>query len=528
MPTVAQLANEAGPLGLAIASGAGGLARQISRVVRLAPDRLDASLQTGDLVLLSLAEWGSNDSGAASRLLAELGASAIAAAVVIDAQRDAVHADTEEQLTPILIPRHSIELDRMQTILLRWLAECQIVEERAAHELNEEFADLVRAGAETAEVVAHLARMTSKPAVLHDDKGRIESAFQPTTVDKPFAERELRAAIIMRSTSTSRDSKRVDRLPQWRGVNADELPSLGLTRLTAAVPREESRAGYLSLLGRPAAVTQHDRSALSAAVLALTLERARTSMFVDPDYATQPADLDVHRFGVAIEPSPRTTAERIRQRLCELAGTRGAVVRTTGGYLVGVFDAGSPPLQDWERHDLVRTWHARLSADFGPISLGYSAVHTGPVGIRMAEFHARQALISGARSMGQGHAYAHGDVHLRSFLSKTNHLTELHALQETLLGALIAHDRVEQVKLLPTLEIYLDSACVTKHTAERLRIHRNSVVYRLRRIESVAQVDLGDADTRLLLQIALRATRVMKDAQCGPGPVALSGVGETR
>ena len=112
--------------------------------------------------------------------------------------------------------------------------------------------------------------------------------------------------------------------------------------------------------------------------------------------------------------------------------------------------------------------------------------------------------------MGEGHACGHGDVYLRSFLSRTNHLAELNALQETLLGPLIAHDRVEQVKLLPTLEIYLDSACVTKHTAERLHIHRNSVVYRSA-ASSPSRRSTWDGH-RPLLQLALRASRVVEAA----------------
>jgi hypothetical protein len=420
------------------------------------------------------------------------------------------------------------EVDHVQAVLLRWLADCQPAEERIARGLNEEFADLVGAGADTAEIIAHLARLAGKPAVLHDARGRIEDHHQPTT--DFLSERELRAAVTARGTAAAKDGTHASR--QLRGVFAEELPSLGLTRLTAALASDKPEGRYLSLVGRPAAITQRDRAALSAAAFVLAHEVAgqdHVALFTE----RQPA---LARFAVALQAPAHSSPDRLQRRLCELIGTRQAIAHVTDGCLVAVLAAGSPPLQDWERDDLVRAWHTQLSAEFGPISLGYSAVHTGPVGVRQAVLHARQALIVGARSMGPGQACAYGDVSLRSFLARSGpgpasqhrDMAELQALQELLLGPLIAHDRVEQVKLLPTLEIYLDSACVTKQTAERLHIHRNSVVYRLRRIESVAQVDLNDADTRLLLQLALRAARVLNTPRSGadsygnPGTVDLA------
>src|ERR1700737_3730261 len=91
MPSVAELANETGPLGVVVAAGAAGLARQVARLVRLSPDRLDGSLQTGDLVLVSLAEWESDTSSApaeSANLIADISAHPIAAVVVADAPRD--------------------------------------------------------------------------------------------------------------------------------------------------------------------------------------------------------------------------------------------------------------------------------------------------------------------------------------------------------------------------------------------------------------------------------------------------------
>jgi purine catabolism regulator len=59
--------------------------------------------------------------------------------------------------------------------------------------------------------------------------------------------------------------------------------------------------------------------------------------------------------------------------------------------------------------------------------------------------------------------------------------------------------------LLDTLTVYLLCECSTSATARRLGVHRNSVIKRLTRIQSLLGVDLEDDDTRLALRIACRA-----------------------
>lgn len=59
--------------------------------------------------------------------------------------------------------------------------------------------------------------------------------------------------------------------------------------------------------------------------------------------------------------------------------------------------------------------------------------------------------------------------------------------------------------LLETLNVYLLSECSTASTARRLGVHRNSVLKRLLRIQTLLGVDLDDDDTRLALRVACRA-----------------------
>ena len=55
-----------------------------------------------------------------------------------------------------------------------------------------------------------------------------------------------------------------------------------------------------------------------------------------------------------------------------------------------------------------------------------------------------------------------------------------------------------------TLEAYFACNGNLSEAARRLHLHRNSLLYRLERIQEVLHADLEDADTRLALQVALK------------------------
>jgi DNA-binding PucR family transcriptional regulator len=69
--------------------------------------------------------------------------------------------------------------------------------------------------------------------------------------------------------------------------------------------------------------------------------------------------------------------------------------------------------------------------------------------------------------------------------------------------------------LLRTLEVYCETSA-TIRTAERLGIHRNTVVHRLKRIEQITGADLDDSSTRLLLQLGLLADRFSRKVETHP------------
>jgi DNA-binding PucR family transcriptional regulator len=78
------------------------------------------------------------------------------------------------------------------------------------------------------------------------------------------------------------------------------------------------------------------------------------------------------------------------------------------------------------------------------------------------------------------------------------------------LGGLLALPEAERRVLLDTLAALLDHGGSPTHAAQALFCHRNTVIYRMRRIEAVTGRRIGVPRDRLLLSLGLMAARSVR------------------
>lgn len=79
------------------------------------------------------------------------------------------------------------------------------------------------------------------------------------------------------------------------------------------------------------------------------------------------------------------------------------------------------------------------------------------------------------------------------------------------LPKLAEYDRKNGTNLELTLHTYLKNSCSTTNTAKALYLHRNSVIYRLRRIEELCDIDLDDTDARFRLRLSYAISNVINN-----------------
>lgn len=70
---------------------------------------------------------------------------------------------------------------------------------------------------------------------------------------------------------------------------------------------------------------------------------------------------------------------------------------------------------------------------------------------------------------------------------------------------LVNYDRERGSGLVRTLSVYFETGANASEAAERLFLHRNSLLYRLERIQKLTGLDLRESESMLVLQLGLLA-----------------------
>jgi DNA-binding PucR family transcriptional regulator len=98
---------------------------------------------------------------------------------------------------------------------------------------------------------------------------------------------------------------------------------------------------------------------------------------------------------------------------------------------------------------------------------------------------------------------AYEDLGAWRLLARLGTPDTLREFAEETLGALVAYDRRHSGWLVETLDAYFRAQASPAQVARTLGVHVNTVGYRLRRIEEITGLDLGNARDRLAGQLAV-------------------------
>ncbi len=146
---------------------------------------------------------------------------------------------------------------------------------------------------------------------------------------------------------------------------------------------------------------------------------------------------------------------------------------------------------------------------FGAFAAGYSRPHRPITAVSQAAREAREALRIGRQVYGDGLLVAFGDLGLYRVLHALRDSAELRTFYEQTLGRVVEYDRRTGQNWIETLEEYFACHGNLSQAAQHLQLHRNALIYRIRRIEEVGGVDLEDPECRLSLQVALKARKLL-------------------
>ena len=70
------------------------------------------------------------------------------------------------------------------------------------------------------------------------------------------------------------------------------------------------------------------------------------------------------------------------------------------------------------------------------------------------------------------------------------------------LGELIEYDKNNDSNILEVLKYYLENNGSVQKTAAHFYVHRNSINYRLNKVQDILDMDISDLDNRIQLRLA--------------------------
>jgi sugar diacid utilization regulator len=142
-------------------------------------------------------------------------------------------------------------------------------------------------------------------------------------------------------------------------------------------------------------------------------------------------------------------------------------------------------------------------------SAGLGEPASGAASLRQSATEARDAANLGRLTLGPQHIARQSDLGIYRLLLALRDSGALAPFVRQTLQPLDKDARNGDI-LLETLEAYFANNGNALRAAQQLHLHRNSMLYRLRRVSEVLEQDLEDPDVRLSLQVALKGRRVLE------------------
>jgi purine catabolism regulator len=475
--------------------------------------------------------------------LAEEGVAAVAVVGEID---EAAIEAAEGRSFPLLRLPDGVSLTELERTAVGSIVDHQANLQRRASDIHRQLSQLVFEGKGLQSVADRLAEICGKAVALEDDLFRLRHVACGPDVPDP-AELDLgpsrtQVAEWVRSVALSSSQPPVGVFP---------LDDGRLVRVVAPVPSRDGVAGFLSIIGLAGSVTELDRLAAGRGAAVCAMEVAKVAA-VDEAEARVRGDLldqllstgsqddqivlgKARRLGYdpslpslvfafRVTPRDRQSAgatvrspERARSQLESLV--RLELSRRESRCLVasrGPTVVALVPLQKEKAAedfsvlaDSVRK-AAQLAMTGVHVGVGIGRPTSGAAGLAVAHREAEEALAIGLRIEGPAAATFFGRLGIVRLLAQVNRSAELESFHGEFLGLLDAHDQKTGGELLKTLEVLFQCHGNLSRTAEQLSLHRNSLLYRLERIEAISGLDLDDPETRLSLQVALKVRQLLE------------------
>jgi purine catabolism regulator len=537
--TVEEVRKLALPLGTRVVAGDGLLNRMVSWTTVLYPEEHVSSkaLQRGEMILFASPENNGVRLTTDVEVVRLASDTQAAAVVMSETPSPTAIAEANAYALPMLILPSGSRIRLVEKAIVSLLVDRKGQIERRGTQIYRQLTQISSRNEGMQELIGAMARLTNKAVVIQDKRLQMLCiSVQPQFVTY-WDDIETFLRKVDNLPTDLQDRHRVSEIDN--PVLLQSLPTPGIARLVAPVITKDVGRGYLSIIGVDEELDDIDLLVAEHGAAACALEMAKAKAISDTEKRLRGTFLDRLLTG---DVSPQEAIRQGERFEHDMTQTHMAIVlawqgekspslrrlETIVNSVVGaqrasalvwqrereeevvVFEAADPKDPVGASMKLARNIATEITRQFpnAKVSVGIGQAARDVTQWRTSYRDAVQALDLAMRLQTDSPLYI-GDLGVYQLILSLSDRDKLAGFCERTLGPLLEYDMRQHADLIKTLEAFFACHGNLSQTAEVLIVHRNTLLYRMNRINEIAQIDLNRPETRLALHLALTARRLL-------------------
>lgn len=521
------------PLNTLLLGGSAQARRNVNWVALLTSwDDLEAQVKPNDLVLVpDLLQQQLADGDAAALLspLAELPAAGVLFLSPLDEATTALLDDLN--LPALIVPPTTSVRDIHQAITLLLLDRQTATSERAM-QLYRQLSEMSREGQGLGAMTEVMSKLTGNIVVVQDKRMEIQAISWPSnsTVDRDALVQALQQREDLPAVLLNRKAAARARQSYWQQL----LPIENMGRLISPIISGDRARGYLSVVGPASELDLLDSLTVEHGAAACALEMAKAKAVSEAKKSLRGDFLE----GLLAGTLPRKEIDRLEGRLdhdtrephavmtvawdngdapsmrrLETAlhwvltnHPRPALVHIFGNQHIVVFHALRSAEDMESAHQLGRRLIEQLASEFpgSNVYIGLSGPAQALLDWQQTYEESLQAMQLAQRLQIGNQVVEFKSLGVYKLLYELESQPTVRRFADEIMRSLVEYDEQNRGSLVKTVEAYFNHHGNISQTAESLFVHRNTLLYRMERIQELTQMQLDEANMRLALHLALK------------------------
>lgn len=537
--TVEDVRKQALPLGTRTITGDGLLDRPVAWATLVYTDDNFSSkqLQRDEMVIVA----PQADKNATARTDVELvrwAADQKAAAIVmLDSLSPSALAEAKAYGLPVMTLPVNNHPRSVEKTVVSLLVDQQGQLERRGTQVYRQLTQISSRNEGMEELISAMARLTGKAVVIQDKRLSVtEYTLQPQFVGS-WDDIELFLKQADKLPVEFQDRHRLNDVDS--NVLMQSLPMPGIARLVSPIVTKGIGRGYLSIIGNDNDIDDIDLLVAEHGAAACALEMAKLKAVSETEKRLRGTFLDRLLIGDVNQQEAVRQGERFKH---DMTSVHMALVMSWRGdeppsnrrletMINSILDVQRSDALVWqrEREEEVVVFHATNSED--PIDHSLKLANAFAKEINRQYPSSRLAIglgqpakdVSAWRTSYRDAVQARdlairlqtdtplyiGDLGVYQLILSLSDREKLMEFTNTTLGKLTEYDLRQNAELIQTLEAFFTCHGNLSQTAEMLIVHRNTLLYRMNRINEIAEIDLNRPETRLAIHLALTIRRLL-------------------